>query len=377
MKIRNTIFATLSILLGTTIVLLLSEIALRFLPVHDSFMAMPVSAAEPVFHFTPNREATWSRDWDLDGANTVRINNAGYVNDQDYDANDPRPLLAVVGDSYVEAAMVPYRETLQGRLAAAVAPEARAYSFAAAGAPLSQYLIWAREARDHWKAQALVIVVVGNDFDESLAIYHTAPGFYQYVANDDGTLKLWRHDYQPGRLQVIARHSAIARYLLLNLHLIEHLAPISNFLSAIAEPAHAQPYVANTSVDTNTQRVRLSEAAVDAFLRDLSTFSGWRPEQVVFVVDGIRYPTDNPVVAASYFVHMRTFFIAQARLRGYEAIDMDSAFFARFQATRERYDFSTDQHWNGLAHGLAANAVLQSRAVANWRRENGRMPVNN
>ena len=119
---------------------------------------MPVNEPDPVFHFTPNRELTWSRDWNFTLINRIRVNNAGYVNDQDYDSNDLRPLLAVVGDSNVEASMVPYRETLQGRLAATITPAQRVYSFAAAGAPLSQYLAWARAARERWKAQALVIV---------------------------------------------------------------------------------------------------------------------------------------------------------------------------------------------------------------------------
>jgi hypothetical protein len=40
------------------------------------------------------------------------------VNDQVCDSTATTPLLAVIGDSYVEALMVAYRETLQGRLAA-------------------------------------------------------------------------------------------------------------------------------------------------------------------------------------------------------------------------------------------------------------------
>lgn len=63
--------------------------------------------------------------------------------------------------------MVPYEQTLHARLAAAAQDKFRVYSFAASGAPLSQYLIYARHAIDEWGAEALVINVVGNDFDES------------------------------------------------------------------------------------------------------------------------------------------------------------------------------------------------------------------
>ena len=99
-----------------------AEIVLRFLPVSEGLRTEAVNHADPVFHFTPEREAIWSRGWRFEQVNRVRVNNAGYVNDQRYDPADPRPLLAVVGDSYVEASMVPYARTLHGRLATAAGP---------------------------------------------------------------------------------------------------------------------------------------------------------------------------------------------------------------------------------------------------------------
>ena len=86
--------------------------------------------------------------------------------------------------------MVRYPDTLQGRLATALAGKARVYSFAASGAPLSQYLIWARHAVREYGAQALLINVVGNDFDESISTYKTEVGFWQYVPDANGELDL-------------------------------------------------------------------------------------------------------------------------------------------------------------------------------------------
>ena len=184
------------------------------------------------------------------------MNNAGYVNDQDYDAADPRPLLAVVGNSYVEAVMVPYAETLQGRLAAVVAPRARVYSYGASGAPLSQYLIWAREARERWKASALIIVVVGNDFDESLAVYKTGPGFHHYVAGSDGKLTLRRLDCPPARLRILAQSSALVRYLLLHLNVQEHLHALTEFVLTFVRSARAETYVGNTAAANDPEQLR-------------------------------------------------------------------------------------------------------------------------
>ena len=143
---------------------------------------VPVTAQNPVFHFTPNREFLFSRDWDMVLARRGRANNAGFVNDQDYHKDDELPLLAVVGDSMIEAAMLTHRDTLQGRLAKSLAGTLRVYSFAAAGAPLSQYLIWARHAVQNYGAQALIFTVISNDYDESHSAYRDRTWFLALCA---------------------------------------------------------------------------------------------------------------------------------------------------------------------------------------------------
>jgi len=76
------------------------------------------------------------------------------------------PLVAVIGDSFIEAQMLPYAQTFHGLLAKLFEGKLRFYSFAASGAPLSQFLVWARYAVSKFKARALVINVVGSDFDQ-------------------------------------------------------------------------------------------------------------------------------------------------------------------------------------------------------------------
>jgi hypothetical protein len=345
---RTRTFAIVSLLIGLLIPFALAEIVLRFLPIDDGLRAEAVDDKHPVFHFTPNREATRSRNWNFTVVNRIHVNNAGYVNDQDYDTGDHRPLCAVVGDSYVEASMVPYADTLHGRLAKAFAPQARVYSFAASGAPLSQYLVWAREAREHWYTNALAIVVVGNDWDESLAAYKVGPGFHHYVEGPGGSLVLHRFDYAPSWRRELVRKSALGRYIFFNLQAPERL----NLL-----PARPQQYVGNTVAASDKERLEKSKAVTDTFLRDLVAFSGWSPDRVVFVVDGIRYPSNDPTVLDSYFVQMRTYFMTAARAAGFEVVDMDQHFLARFQVDGKRFEFPTDGHWNGLAHAIAAEAL--------------------
>ena len=63
---------------------------LRFLPVSTGLRSMPVNAANPVLHFTPNRPFVNSLGWNFHNVVRGRVNNAGFVNDQDYGATGRR-----------------------------------------------------------------------------------------------------------------------------------------------------------------------------------------------------------------------------------------------------------------------------------------------
>ncbi|MDO8607319.1 MAG: hypothetical protein Q7R40_12350 [Phaeospirillum sp.] len=351
-----------AILFGLAVALLPAELILRFLPVNTGLRTVTVNAGQPVFHFTPNLPFVYSNGWNLAMANEGRVNNAGFVNDQDYRPDGP-PLLAVVGDSYVEALMVPYGQTLHGRLAAQAGDQARVYSFAASGAPLSQYLAFSRHATRDWGATALVIVVVGNDFDESLARIRVGPGFHHYVEGEDGDLALRLFDFTPNPLGRLAIQSALGRYLIFNLKIGELWRMAADQFQVIAPARAAAPsYVGNTLADADAVRIGQSERAVDAVFRDLPRWSGLPPERILFVMDGLRYPSHaGSDHGQSYFGRMKGYFMAQAKAQGYETIDVDPAFFAHAAAhPTDRFEFPQDAHWSSLAHGIVADLIRRS-----------------
>jgi len=356
------LLAVVTVLGSLSLCLLAAEAVLQLLPVATGMRAMPVIAESPVFRFTPNRDFLFSRDWDMAMANRVHVNNAGFVNDQDYRGNDQIPLLAVVGDSYIEAAMVPYAATMHGRLAKQFAGQLRVYSFAASGAPLSQYLVWARHAVREYGAQALVINVVANDFDESLADYRIGPGFWHYVRQAGEGLELRLFEYRPTHAKQLLIHSALARYLVYNLQIKQRVAELRSLLfdwSAQAAPR----YAGNTWVEASPARVTDSLLAIDAFFRDLADLVPLPAERVTFTIDGFRYPESAAAGADSYFNLMRRAFSAKAEMLGYEVVDLDPLFFARHAETAERYEYPRDGHWNPAGHAVAFEAVMASRLI--------------
>lgn len=366
---REVLFATITIVISLLGVSAIAEILLRFLPVANVPLIVPVTAADPVFHYTPNRPFLFSRDWDLHLVNHGRVNNAGMVNDQDYQKEDTTPLLAVVGDSYIEAMMVPYAETLQGHLANALYGRLRVYSYAASGAPLSQYIIWARHAVREYGAKALIVNVVGNDFDESHDLYKVDfPGFWIYVRGPDGQLRLRLFEFPVRAVRSLVKHSALARYLFINLH-VKSLFSRSRTGDGGGQfqgDIGARRYAGNTAVEADTARVNASVAVIDAFFRDLSDLVGLPPTRVLFIMDGFRYPDQAKQGVGTYFDRMRRAFRERAEARGYEVIDVDPLFFSDSSRHARRFEDSRDHHWNATAHGIVANAVLRSKLLAQF-----------
>lgn len=362
-KRRDLLLGTLTVVVTVAICLLVAEVVLRFLPVSSGMRTVEVTAQSPVFHFTPNRDFVFSRDWDLAEANRGHVNNAGFVNDQDYYQDDKLPLLAVVGDSMIEAAMLPYPQTVHARLASAHAGKLRVYSFAAAGAPLSQYLIWARHAVREYGARALVISVISNDFDESHSAYKIGPGFWHYVPDADGELRLRLFEYRPGLLRNAAVASALGRYLLFNLQVGQRWLELKSMLfggPAMAAPADA----GRTASDADEKRVRNSIAAVDAFFRDLPEYTGLPPSRILFTVEGFRYADLAATSAGSYLDRVRRALLEKAAALGYDTIDLDPPFFEHYRRTGDRVELPRDGHWTGVYHGVTFDAVMASRFMA-------------
>lgn len=348
---------TLLTLVSTLLCLLVLEGLLRFLPVNEGLRTQPVNEANPIIHFEPNRTSTWSRLPDFSMKNEVHSNNYGFINDQDYDPEGEQPLLAVIGDSYVEAAMVPYEQTIHGRLAEALHGKWRVYSFGVSGAPMSQYLAFARFVREEFRAQKMIFVIVGNDFDESLLDYKQSPGFHYFVQAPDGRLALQLREYKPSVAWSLLRHSRLTMYLAVNTR------ALTTFRSLFSKDADTE-YVGQTLAASGEHRIRDSKLAVSEFLRMLPEYAGLPPEDITFVVDGYRpHLYDDDLMAkakGSYFDIMRTFFLRQARSLGFQAVDMTPVFIADYRKRGRRFEYPQDGHWNENGHAVAANATLHS-----------------
>lgn len=277
--LKTAIFGIISVAITIVGTLVTAELLLRFLPYSEGLRAQEVAARQPVIWFASNRTSTYSDGWNFNLVNRVRVNNDGFVNDRDYDAAATGPLLAIVGDSYIEAVMVPYRETVQGWLASALEGRGRVYSFAASGAGLSQYLIWARHARDTYRPDLFLINIISNDFAESLHKLEHSLGFWRFEAKTNSDLDWRLTEYRPS----VLRNSALVMYLTQNVR--AHTALRLNFQNLGTDDRR---WVGNIEAATPEARLADFRWAVDRFLEHLPAYSSVPAERIMLSFDGFR-----------------------------------------------------------------------------------------
>ena len=339
--------------------LIMLEIMFRFLPVYDGFSFVSVNDQQPVFHAKPDRVISTSKDWNFFNARKIRINNVGFRNDQDYTKSGSGPLIAAIGDSYVEAVQVDYEDTFYGSLAQKLDKKARVYSFGYSGAPLSQYLAWAQYATQTFGADHLNFTIISNDFDESLSWHRPREGFLLYKKCEEKTYCLHRDKYQIGPFRPIVEASAFARYLVFNLQVMELVKKVRQNWSASKTENQEEIYVANVKANVDEQHLAESKKAVDFFFRDLPKYTGLKPNKITFTLDGRFYEDSDKQFESSYFAKMRRYFTKTARAKGYKVIDMKPVFADHFSQNGQYFEFEHDKHWNELGHQLVAEELYK------------------
>ncbi len=337
--------------------LLVIEGIFRFLPVSNLPYLLPVTAQNPIAHFEPNVDYLFSMGPGFAIRSTSHTNNFGHTNIADYHPADSTPLLAVIGDSFVEAHHVDAGKSAGEILNARLHGKGRVYTFGISGAALSQYLAFADYARTTFRPNAMAFVIIENDFDESLLKYKSEPRLHYFEERGDH-LVLRRLDYELSTTKKILRQSALVRYVVLNLRAGETLKGLRRILSRSGRVRSSR---GSLKIE---ERIQDSKRAIDFFLDQVPLKSGLRSDSVAFVLDGVRPGLYSPEAWAEvehgYAAQMMRYFKEQAVARGYEVLDMQPVFMAKHHLDNSRFEFATDGHWNELGHRVVAEALRGS-----------------
>lgn len=354
-------------IVGTLVAL---EILLRLVPIQNGVAAANRNPQWPVHHLEPHRDIQWSSGWNLANRVARSTNNFGYVAPFDYTRG--AEIVAVLGDSYVESLMNPYRSTFQARLAARLDRALPVYNFAVSAAALPDYLGMASLLTREFRPRYVVLVISEGDFREG---FDRQPGHFSWTERPTaGELVTLNEDVARSAVHKHLRDLALFRYLRGNLRLTPRalLGKSTPGGSATAggpdEPAACAPVKLS---DADRKRVQLLvEALPEAY--------GLEPERFVILRDSesarravyrSRFEGKDEPVCATRDSEALQLLMAVADRAGMRTADLTPAFERYVEGRQRRVDHSPlDWHWNAAGHDLAARVAYQM--ISSARSEN-------
>ncbi|MDB9872197.1 hypothetical protein OAD02_02740 [Alphaproteobacteria bacterium] len=336
----------------TISVAFLIEIVFRILPTTSPLDLQPISSEDDILRFSANEITTFSLGAYFYKTVTKKTNNYGFYTNYDFHKNS-NPDVAIIGDSYVEATQIKNEDTL-GEVLKAKHPNLSIYQLGVSGVPISQYIQMVRYAKREFSPKHYVIVLVGNDFDESLCNIRIKEGTWCF--DDKYNLTFNRFDGYQG-LRALARKSATLRYIVFHLGLnwravAAGLGLKDPGLSAVKE------YAGNVDRYKSDQITRASFTVIDHFFKELVKMG--IENKVTIVLDADRADIYNDTNTKSYFKNMRSYTMQIANLNQITTIDMDPIFRDDYSRYNKKFEFPTDGHWNEHAHRLVSNALIEN-----------------
>lgn len=342
----------LSFGLGLATVVFIAEVALRLLPVSTATMS--------AYHHDPDlitypSHHQWrvATGWDLRNAQTLTANNWGFAAEHDF-VPDP-DAVALIGDSYVEASMLDAADRPASQLQTILGGARKVYAMGTPGTALLDYAQRIRLASEKFQVRDVVLLL--ERFDARQAV--CGSGNVVSRCLDAATLapRIERLP-PPSPLAKIARHSALAQYMMSQLRFKPSVLAKAVFTRTTPESLHDATSSSLPPAPDPDQIIathRMVDAVVDAFFASVSAFPLRR---LVVVVDGRRGgPAKQPQLIDEERAHLIR------RLREYGAIvqDMEPRYAEHASMSSRSLDVGPfDAHLNALGVRLVMTASATS-----------------
>jgi hypothetical protein len=186
---------------------LVVELALRVLPVSTATLTGYHHDAN-VITYPSGHEWRVATGWDLRNAQRLKANNWGFVADRDFGPD--KRAIALIGDSYVEASMLPAESRPGAQLQRLLTENRKVYAMGGPGSALLDYAERIRLASDEFGIRDFVLLLERYDARQSLC----GSGNVHAPCLDPTTLAP-RVERRPpsGLANQLFRHSALAQYV--------------------------------------------------------------------------------------------------------------------------------------------------------------------
>jgi hypothetical protein len=278
------------------------------------------------------------------------INNVGWLSEADYRSKGERtkPLIAIIGDSYVEALQVDADKSFVALLRHALADSFDVYGFGFSGAALSGYLHLVRYVDRLFDPDIIVINLVQNDFDESVREVLPSPEFLQVSVRGDSVVEVPPVPRRYNELKRFLFHSATMRY-------VYYVAP--NFFHRLN---WNRPDTRGFAENVATDRLRANRAVIEKATRYLMgrIVSENPGRRVYFVMAAPRHDIYDGTLDTSAVLWMNSMVADIARGLHCTFIDQTDYFKKDYETNGRRFESPYDAHWNEYGHSVTYRQLL-------------------
>lgn len=333
-------------LTGMISMALMLEVVFRFLPVS--------TATDTGYHIQP-RILTYPPDhhfriatgWDLKNPQVHVANNYGFLAVRTF-TFDPAAI-ALIGDSFVEANMLPVDQRLAAQLEAGLAGRP-VYAMGGPGSSLLDYAERAEFAARQFGIRRFVFVLERGDIRQAFCGSGNVHGPCM-----DPISGRQRVDLQPapGVFKRVARESALAQYVFSQLRFSS-----AKFLEILLRLPNTSPVRTDGPVQLAAPAV---EPVIRAFFERLGTIDGG---SFVFVIDADRANLQGGQPATFPELGL---LVDIAKAQGAVVVDPTVRFRSFVSETRKILEMGPyDRHWNPDAVRLVAAGIAEQVPAA-WR----------
>jgi hypothetical protein len=363
MKIRPA-FINLGILLLTCIVLLIcAELFFKYVVHSCACPLVTFHTKDDIVNFDTHgpRNGLFSVGPLAETEGHWHINNQGWNSAIDYvTGKRDKPLIAIIGDSYIEAFQVDVTKNIAAILRTKLAGKFEVYSFGISGAALSEYLQISRYVRKYFHPDILVFNLVHNDFDESLVCGKNFQGFLYLKIKDHRAVEapiepfvplLQRPDLYNRLKAFLVIHSGLFRYVVFNCHLDERIRRWKKIF-------HHKKVTYNANINVG-QVIRESgdiKIATNYLVKTIKQEN--KNSKIIFMIDAPRMDIYLHQLKKSNVIWMNHLLQKICKKNNVGFLDLTKPFYDDYVRHHKRFNSPYDYHWNQYGHKMAARALL-------------------
>ncbi|MBF0487171.1 MAG: hypothetical protein HQK98_03335 [Nitrospirae bacterium] len=293
------------------------------------------------------------------------INGEGFRSDIEYNTEHKKPLIAVIGDSFVEALQVNMKDSMASKLKDKLHGQFDVYSFGVNGASLSQYLQTSRYVNRRFNPDILVFNIVHNDFDESLCSMILMSGFMCLEENGAGFTEAIKPAMASRNKTMfkkfIFERSALLRYLWVNLSLKRSISSLSIY-NKIFTGGTGKFYNANVDVQRLAGLKQRLFGVADYLMGKIKEENP--NKKVFFIMDAPRADIYDGTLDNSSVIWLNRLFMKTCMAHNFNCVDLTEYFYRRYKAAHVHFESPYDWHWNEHGHESAAEALFNEMKMA-------------